>query len=439
MTGAPHLLYLAYGFPPAAKSSAYRMREVANSFAERGWDVTVVTIAHTSWELEYGLDESLMDGVHPAIRIVEMPLRRNELETDIRRWPRYRARFPIRWRQRQAKLDIKTFPEPVFGRWRPVIEDTALRVHHEHPVDLCLVSPAPYTMVAGALRLHRDHGVPFAVDYRDGWSLDVLGGGEAFTPSSPAGQLEAELMAAARAVWVVNEPIREWYAARFPALGDRLRVVRNGFDPHAVTASTRRPDPAGLAFGYVGTVNFSVDMTRAILNGWRLARKQDDVIARSTLTFRGHMGAGHGRAASAHVRYVEQTPAVSYRGPVAKGDIAAVYASFDVLLLALAGGRFVTSGKVFEYAASGLPILSVHQAEHDAAAVLDGRPLWVRPDALDAEAIGKAFVTAAHTALSATDEQRAAARAAAERFERRRQIEPAVAELAAPFEARANR
>lgn len=60
------MVYLAIGFPPAAKSCAYRMRETANQFAAAGWDVTAVTIADEAWEREYGLDHTLSQGWTPA-------------------------------------------------------------------------------------------------------------------------------------------------------------------------------------------------------------------------------------------------------------------------------------------------------------------------------------------------------------------------------------
>ena len=49
-----------------------------------------------------------------------------------------------------------------------------------------------------------------------------------------------------------------------------------------------------------------------------------------------------------------------YAGPLPKQRVREVYDTFDVALLILGKGRYVTSGKVFEYTASALPIVSVH-------------------------------------------------------------------------------
>ncbi len=61
----PHLLYLAWGFPPAAKSCTYRMLATANSFSRAGWDVTVLTLSEDAWVREHGLDDSLLQLVDP--------------------------------------------------------------------------------------------------------------------------------------------------------------------------------------------------------------------------------------------------------------------------------------------------------------------------------------------------------------------------------------
>lgn len=440
MPRAPHLLHLAWGFPPAAKSCTYRLLAMANRFVAHGWRVTVVTLTEEAWRREHGLDRSLMDLVDPLIDVVRLPLFREDLETDLRAWPRDRARHPAAWLARHRREDEVRFPEPVFGRWHDELVAAVRGIHADDPADLVLASAAPYTFFAPALDLHERDRVPFVLDYRDAWAIDILRDRTAFEPDSRRGRIEAALVSAATEAWFVNGPIRDAYAARYPAAADRLHVVRNGSDLTGLAASTPHPpDPrAGLTFGYLGTITFGADLTRAICEGWAMARRDHPLLARSRLEFRGHVGAGAARGTNAHARIIgeHEDEGVSLHGPVPKAQTGQVYAAWDALLLCLVGGRYVTSGKVYDYIATGLPVMSVHAHDHAAAEVLEGYPLWVRNDGMDAPAIADAFRRTADLVLAAGPEQRAAARAHAERFERLAQIEPAVARLTAAARAR---
>ncbi|GLY21577.1 glycosyltransferase [Micromonospora sp. NBRC 101691] len=427
----PHVIYLAIGFPPAAKSSAYRMRETANQFAARGWDVTVITLADESWEREYGLDRTLSAGVDPRIRIVGLPLARTDLETDIRAFSEARSLRPQQWIDEQRRQELKVFPEPVFGGWRPELEKAVLRVHQEHAADLLMTTCAPYVNLAATWRLWQEHRVPYVVDFRDGWSVDVIGGGAAFAPDSPAGRWEQRVLAEARAVWCVNEPIAQFYRERHPAVADRVRVVRNGYDEDCVPATAHRPDPeAGLTFGYLGSINFAPALLDSVLTAWRMARREEPLLARSRFEVRGHIGAGALREANAHMELLRAAAAddVVFGGPVPKAEVAATYGRWDALVLMLVGGRFVTSGKVYEYAASGLPVLSAHEVDHDASTVLAGHPLWTGAVGLAPRRLAASFTEAARLAVKATDADRAEARANARRYARGAQLAPAVAE-----------
>lgn len=431
----PHLIYLAVGFPPAAKSSAYRLRATANVFCELGWDVTVVTIAREAWLLEYGLDPSLEESVHPKVRVIELPLARADLDPDIRHYGWLRARHPIRWRKLRRRLDEIPFPEATFGPWRGAIERGAAAVHAERPADLVLASPAPYTVLAGAWHLHR-LGVPYAVDFRDAWSLDVLTGNVSAAPGSRIGKWEDRIVTNAQRVWTVNEPIADYYRQRYPAVAERVRVVRNGFDG-AEMAPASHPGASdasrSLTFGYLGTVNLSLAHLRLLLDAWVQARQDDPAVARSRLVFRGHIGAGMLKGANSNARTIQQFAehGVSYGGPVSRADLAATYAGFDALLLALAGGRYVTSGKVYEYLATALPIVSAHEAEHGAAEVLGGYPLWAPAASMSVPDVAAAYVQAARLALDRSPEQSAAAAAYAAAYERSNVLRPAIEELAA--------
>ena len=428
------MIYLAIGFPPAAKSCAYRMRETANQFVSQGWDVTVVTIADASWERDFGLDHTLSERVDPRVRIVKLPLVREDLETDIRTFSEERALRPAQWAAAYRRKGMDDFPEPIYGGWKADLEQAVGRVHREKPADLVLATCVPYVNMAAALHLWETHRVPYAIDFRDGWSVDVLGDGEAFTPDSPSGVWERRVLSQTLSLWLVNDPIADWYRQRHPDLAARFHVVRNGYDEDSVPARTRTPDPAaGLAFGHLGVVTSPPRILKAVLDGWRIARERDPLVARSRLEIRGQIGSGAAREANAHMEMIRRAQArgeaVSFGGAAPKAEVPDIFASWDVLLLMIMGGKYMTSGKVYEYAATGLPVMSAHEVEHDASTVMTGHPLWTGAFGFDEEALATAYSAAAKLAVEATDEDRAAARAHAAQYARAAQLGPAVRRL----------
>ncbi len=330
----------------------------------------------------------------------------------------------------------------VFGRWKEELVEATRDIHARKPVDLLLTSASPYTFFAPALDLWEQSKVPFILDYRDAWAIDIINDKPAFTPTSRKGRIERRLMDAAHEAWFVNTPIRDAYAELYPERGKDFHVVRNGSDVAIGTdrIPLRQPGPEeGLTFGYLGTVTFTPNRTRDICEGWKLAGERSELIARSQLHFRGHIGAGAARGVNAHSRIINSFGryGVSFGGPVAKGDTAAVYASWDALMLCLVGGRYVTSGKVYDYISTGLPVMSVHEKDHAATEILAEYPLWVQNEGLEPEQLADAFIETAKLVDSASVEDRERARRYAERYERYAQIQPAVDRLTSQFTATA--
>ena len=428
-----HLLYLALGFPPAAKSCAYRMKQVANLAVERGWRVTVVNLDEEAWLREFGVDRSLAAQVHPSVRQVLLPLHRKDFDPDLQRYSWFRARHTARWLKLRRRIERLPFPEPVWGLYRAPLERALEEVHRQDPVDLLMVSPAPYVTMAAAWRLHRRHGVPYVVDFRDGWSVDVIDGGEAFARDSRRGRWDARVVRDASRCWFVNEPIKDFYADRYPDAAGRLRVVRNGWDldsAPAISSSDPRGEQ-GLRFTFLGNLKLPYPEFLNLVEAWQRARAADPALQGATLDFHGYIGASYASGANAYAKTIGEHASfgVRYHGPVPRAEVAKVYGESDALVLALPGGPFMTSGKVYEYMASGLPIVSVHAYEHGAADALSGYPMWARPPGLEVDSLQKAFMEAAAMARSATRQQRVAGRAHAESFERRRQLEPPISEL----------
>ncbi|HEX3004953.1 MAG TPA: glycosyltransferase [Angustibacter sp.] len=425
----PHLLYVAWGFPPCRSGGVYRALATANAFAAGGWDVTVLTIDRDLWARRTGADPALEQLVDPRIRVERIPFSWPALEDDLAAWPLRRVLAPRLWARVRAQLDRIPFPEKVYGPWRRELERAADRIHGEHPVDLVVATTNPQVAVTAAWHLHRRHRVPYVVDYRDAWTLDVFSGERLHGPRSRAARWEARTLAAAREIWFVNEPIRAWHQQVYPAAAARMQVVANGFDQPVHPPHGRPRTSDALRFTYVGTISAKVPVAE-LLAGWREARRADPALQDAQADLHGYLGF-YGTADQRLARTLAEGEheGLRYRGPVSRTRVAEVYADSDVLLLVLGKGRYVTSGKVFEYLSTGLPIVSVHDPGNAASDVLRGYPLWFPADDLSAPAVAAALTAAARAARAPDPAVAEACRAFAARYSRERQLAPRVQAL----------
>lgn len=421
----PHLLYVAWGFPPGRGSGVYRALATANTFASQGWRVTVLTVERETFTTTDGGDESLEAHVHPSIRIERIPFDVPVYRTNLRAWSRWRARFPEFWNAWQFVRERGIFPEAVYGAWRPVLEAEALRIHRTDPVDLTIATANPNVDFAAAFALYQHGGVPFVLDYRDAWQLDLSRGVRLSAPGSRIDQLERRYVSAAREIWFVNEPIARWHRHLYPDAEDRMHVVANGFDEELAQFPTavRADRDEGLVFGYVGTISDVMPLP-ALLDGWRRARERSHLMANARLElfgYLGHAGVPSDRWSRLIREYADE--GVTHGGPVAKARIAATYSRFDALVLVLGDSSFVTSGKVFEYCATGLPIVSVHAPQSAASDVLRHYEGWSATSSLRADDVAEAFIRAAELASVQTESMRSELQTWAAQFERGAQFD----------------
>jgi glycosyltransferase involved in cell wall biosynthesis len=428
------MLYVCWGYPPCRGGGVYRALATANRFAEQGWRVTVLTADRETFYRFTGADETLEERIHPDVEVVRVPFEWPILEADLRKWSRSRAANPKLWSKLRTKRDQIPFPESGYGPWRSTIEKAAERIHQANPVDLTVATANPHVAFTAAYHLFQKAKVPYVMDYRDAWLLDVFSGDRLHEPNSRAAKWERKLVENAREVWFVNDPIKVWHEKLYPAHAGKMHTVANGFDPdlvpntHDRTAVTDRP----LVFGYVGTVSPKVPLADFV-KGWQLAKEKSEDLRDAKVKIHGYLGYyAQPRADMLGIINAAADDGVSYEGPVGKAEIAKAYDEFDVQLLMLGKGLYVTSGKVFEYLATGLPIVSVHDPMNAASDVLRGHPLWFPvKDVEDPESIAEALIEAARAARTADEGIRAKAREFGAGYRRDLQLDPRIEALGA--------
>lgn len=434
----PHLLYVAWGYPPSRAGGVYRAWATANAFARNGWRVTVLTAPRETFTMSTGADLTLEARVDPSIRIVGVPFNAPGFSNDIRSWSFWRAQAPAVWSAINNRRGTRAFPERTYGGWRAALESAARRVHAADPVDLTIGTANPHIDFIPGYVLHKQSGVPYVMDYRDAWQLNVYNGERLSEPGSREDGWERKLITNAHRVWFVNDPIREWHVGQYPQFADRFEVVENGYDiAPALAPRTDELPKSGLVFGYIGTMSGQVPIVQT-LDGWELARERSPLVRASRLDLYGylsHMNTSRNRVMEDAMSRFEPL-AVGYHGPLGKAELSSAYSGFDALLLLAGGGKYVTGGKAYEYAATGLPIASVHDPQADTGRVLAEYPGWRGVPTLGADDIAATFISVAEYAASQTEGQRAAARAWAERYERSAQLDPQVDRLTAEFGGR---
>ena len=429
----PHLLYLAWGFPPSRAAGVFRALATANAFAAAGWRVTVVTADCESFRRYTGADSSLEERVADGVSVVRVPFVWPARETDIRRYSAFRAALPPVWNRVRGLLDRVRFPETSYGPWRGPLTRAVRSVQQRDPADLVIATANPYVTFAAAYDAHRRSGVPYVLDYRDAWRLDVFSGRLLTGRLSRVGRWEARVVGAASEVWFVNEPILSWHARQYPASATRMHVVANGWDPDllgTVPLPRRIPEPGeGLRFAYLGTITSKVPVVE-LLEGWRLAVDEGAVPAGSSLVLGGHLG--YFSVPQGDLSDVVRAAAdvgVRYVGPVAKAGVRQFYAEADALVLALGSGRYVTSGKVYEYIATGRPIVAVHDVRNATSAVLADDPLVARATDLTPRGVASAFAAGARMIVDPATRDEAGLVELAEALRRDRQLTPRIVAL----------
>jgi glycosyltransferase involved in cell wall biosynthesis len=425
------VLYLCFFFPPSRASGVFRGRATANHLAAAGWDVTVITAPREFFHrhLDGAADDALEATVDPAVRVERPRMNTFGWESDVRRFGVFRRNSPVLAEWLHRALHRAVFPEHYLG-WVPGLLRRALARHARRPFDLVLATGNPFVSFPVAWLLGRALRRPYVLDYRDSWTFNQFTDELLHPEGSKVLRWEERVVGRAAEVVFVNQVMLDWHARRYPAAADRMRVVPNGWDPDVLGEVPFRPPAPDqpLRFGYLGTVTPHLPL-EVMFEGWRRARAHP-LLAGARFEVHGHLGFFPHQVAPLRAQLDAQADAgVTYAGPFAKTEAADLYARTDALVFCPGGNRYVTSGKVFEYLATGKPVASVHAPGIAAEEVLRGYPLWSPCEQLDPDTAARSFIAAAKAARDTDAATHAAAVAHARQFTRAATLGPWEARL----------
>ncbi|MBE7555404.1 MAG: glycosyltransferase [Anaerolineales bacterium] len=353
-----HVLMVAYNYPPLENTGITRTVKFAKYLPEFGYCAVILTtqtygdLPDDAATLTFRADDLLgsFKRTYLAFKQKQGTLNRH---ANIRLLPPG-SRLE-QWKSTYLVPDPKII-------WYPPALRLAQKIIRTHPIRRLYSTSPPETSHLIAMKLKQETGLPWVADFRDGWLFEPHISTRLTSRLRyrlEAG-LERKVLLSADRVITVNQVIADDMARRCPGAAAKISVIPNGFDQDDFAPLHRqatRPDK----FRVVHTGALSLSREGRTISGLLQALRamqasQLDMMARLEILMVGDLTA-------AETRMVEQSDVKQYfrlTGPLSYPEALQHQIDADILLLVTAPGKAgATTSKLFEYLASGRPILAL--------------------------------------------------------------------------------
>jgi glycosyltransferase involved in cell wall biosynthesis len=341
------VLVVAYLFPPAAGAGVQRTLKFVKYLPGEGWDPVVLTTASTMYPVR---DTGLLAEIPDRAAIV-------------RAWDPP----PLRWLARgldgvglTGLRDVAGWPDDALA-WLPGALFAGIRAARRHDVDAIFTTAAPFTahLLGGAL--HRLTGLPWIADFRDEWADNPYMAGSPRALRALSRHLENRVCTTADRVTVAADYFQLEGATR----GEPHRLtITNGVDEDDLPRRPARPPADRMRLSFVGTLYGARDAAPVLKALAELADSGEIDRDRLEVRIVGNVwlppGTLTGAVTITQSGYVDHAQALD---EMARASALLFYEPADSL---------APTGKIFEYLASGRPILCVARRDNLAFRLVDG-------------------------------------------------------------------
>ena len=371
------VLIITYYWPPSGGSGVQRWLKMSKYLPEYGWQPVIYTTENAEYPI---IDHSLEKDVAPNIEVIRRPI--TEPYSAYKKFLGINKDETVKMGFIQEKEKSKSWksdltlwvrgnffiPDARCGWVKPSVRFMKEYLN-EHPVDAIISTGPPHSMHLIALKLKEALGLPWIADFRDPWTeIDYYNDLHLTAwADRKHHRLEQEVLTKADKVVTVAPD----GARRLGRLGNRnVRTIYNGFDREDDTQM-----PVNLSEQFTITYLGVLSKIQNPSNLWQALSeliKEDSGFDKS---LKINM---IGQIDSTVVSSIDEnglTQHVVYSPYMPHDQVSAVHRSSTLLLLLLMPdseprAKGLVTGKLFEYMASGRPILCIGPEDGDAARIL---------------------------------------------------------------------
>jgi glycosyltransferase involved in cell wall biosynthesis len=362
------VLVLAYFFPPLGGAGVQRTLKFVRYLEPLGWAATIVSTRSRHYPAR---DPSLLAEIPESAEILRTPA------VPLANWL---SLVPYKLGLRRVAAFLN-WPDGGIG-WMPFALAAAMRRARRDRPDVIYSTSAPYGSHVVALLVARLTGVPWVADFRDEWSANPHLTDQPRLLAKLSERAERAITEEAERVVIAAG----YFQLRGLAEDDRRRIeIPNGVDEDDFPDVEKEPPSDRFVLSHIGTLYDLQDPSPALRALATLGSRRLVDLERLEIRLVGNVWLPDFVAPSG-VR-VEQTGYVDHRRAIAEMCAA------TVLLLYVPASSLAPSGKLFEYLASGRPILCLTGPDNLASRLVRKWDAGVVADPRDGEAIEKALLT----------------------------------------------
>ena len=371
------VLIITYYWPPSGGSGVQRWLKMSKYLPENGWGPVIYTTKNAEYPI---VDSSLEKDVAPDLEVIRRPI--------FEPYDYYKKFLGIK-KEETVKMGFIEEKEKKHG-WK---ESISLWIRgnlfipdarcwwvkpsvrylksylKEHPVDAIISTGPPHSMHLIAMKLKEELGIPWIADFRDPWTeIDYYDDLHLTRwADRKHHRLEREVLEKADKVVTVAPD----GAKRLGRLGNRnVRTIYNGFDRDD-DAQTPVSISDTFTLTYLGVLSKIQNPEQFWQVLGELVKEDEEFSKKLKIKLIGQID-------NSVIRSIEEQGLSGYvaLSPYVPHDqVSEVHRSSTLLLLFLMPdseprAKGLLTGKLFEYMASGRPILCIGPEDGDAAHIL---------------------------------------------------------------------
>lgn len=366
------VLIITYYWPPSAGSGVQRWLTFSKYLPSNGWDPVIFTPENPDFDLQ---DPTLAEQINPIVEVLHFPI-----------WEPYQLFRKLKGQKSgdtakvlenekkswKDKLGIwlrgnLLIPDPRVFWVKPAV-NFLLDIVDKNQFDFIITTGPPHSLHLIGEKLHRKTGIAWLADFRDPWSkwefLDTLK--MTSWVKKQHLRLEKNVLKTATVVTTISPTFQKEFEQ---IAGRKIELLTNGFDTESLPKLLYESKPKNnrieiVYTGIIDSIRDPIPFLKAFQEAFEFSKKE------VRLRFVGKVS---NRVIAIIQNNSWLTEHVSMEGYVSHDKVFEYYQKANLLLLILTNTKNAKGnipGKLFEYMATGRPVIALGDPAGDSAVIL---------------------------------------------------------------------